>query len=745
MTNMRSRYVLMLTTLFASVLTEAMVEPDSGKPSMHAVRVPGSITLTGRLDDPAWSQAVPVELNYEVTPGDNTPAPQRTVVRALYDDKFLYFGFTCEDTQPDAIRANISDRDRMYQDDWVFVAIDTYGDYQRSYEFCVNPFGIQGDLLATINSEDENADWIWHSAAEKNTNGWSAEMAIPFSSLNFPDADSQLWRINLLRTIPRASRTQISWTRQDRNIPGLMTQAGYLKGISAISSGGAIELLPYAIGQKIGGLADVDDPHSKFGYDPFQGRIGGGIKYSPGPDFSLDAVINPDFSQIETDAAQISVNTTFALQYSEKRPFFLIGRELLETPMYYSRSINDPVGAARLIGKTGSLSYLYMTAYDRNTIFDIPGEEGSNTIGTALKSLVNVGRLRYDVVDETYIGAMLLTRNLSGGHNYVAGVDWNTKFWGNWYFGGEGFVSQTKELNDTTILRSHRTFGRTGYNAAFNGEEYSGEGLHTNLSHSGRAYNFGLTFNDFSPTYQAYDGSFSQNGYQQFYMNHSYTIYPESSFVDRGSIGFNSNLQFDSYGSKKEQYVQPYISLTLKGQTGLYVQHLAVNDERFGGRWFNGIHRTYFEVSSRPLNAISLYAYGQFGRFIYRSDSPTMGRGHTLGASVTLKPGSRWNISLSYDRARLADPGSGELFYDGNIYRTVVIYQHSSEIFVRAIVQYDSFEQAFQLYPLFSYKLNAFTTFFAGATSDYINYGHEVGMANTGQQYFLKVQYLLML
>jgi hypothetical protein len=209
MTNMRSRFVLLLTTLFASVLSEAMVEPDSGRPSIHAVRVPGSITLTGRLDDAAWSQAVPVELNYEVTPGDNTPAPQRTLVRAMYDDRFLYFGFKCFDTQPEAIRANISDRDRMYQDDWVFVAIDTYGDYQRSYEFCVNPFGIQGDLLATINGEDENSDWIWHSAAEKNENGWTAEMAIPFSSLNFPDADSQLWRINLLRTIPRASRTQI--------------------------------------------------------------------------------------------------------------------------------------------------------------------------------------------------------------------------------------------------------------------------------------------------------------------------------------------------------------------------------------------------------------------------------------------------------------------------------------------------------------------------------------------------------
>jgi hypothetical protein len=295
------------------------------------------------------------------------------------------------------------------------------------------------------------------------------------------------------------------------------------------------------------------------------------------------------------------------------------------------------------------------------------------------------------------------------------------------------------------VLDSKREFGRTGFNAAFNGEEYTGNGIHINLSHSQRSYNFGLTANNFSPTYQTYNGSFSQNGYRQFYMNQGYTAYPESSFIDRGSIGFNANLQFDFYGLKKEQFVQPYMSLTLKGQTNINVQGMVVYDERFGGIWFTGINRFFFEVNSRPLNEISLSAYGQFGKFIHRSDSPTLGKGHNLGASITVKPGSQWNISFSYDRARLADRKSGELFYDGNIYRAVMIYQYSSEIFFRTILQYDSFGRGIQLYPLFSYKLNAFTTFYAGATSNYRNYGDEMGMTNTDQQYFVKVQYLLTL
>ncbi len=716
---------------------------NNEKLTIQVIKLDRPIELTGKLDDPNWSKAEPVELNYEVTPGDNTTAPQKTLVRALYDDKFIYFGFKCFDTNPEQIRANISDRDKMYQDDWVFVAIDTYGDYQRSYELCVNPYGIQGDLLATINGEDSSIDWIWHAAAATNENGWTAEMAIPFSSLNFPDAEEQHWRINILRTIPRISRTQISWVRLDRNIPGIMTQAGFLTGLKNIKSGNSLELLPYTIGQKTGKLSDMENPNSGFKYDPYKGRIGGGIKYSPGPNFSLDAVINPDFSQVESDAAQISVNTTFALQYNEKRPFFLIGRELLQTSMYYSRSINDPLGAARIIGQSGSLSYLYMGAYDRNTVFVVPGEERSNTVPTTLKSFANIGRLRYDLGDESYIGGMLMTRDFSGGNNHIAGIDWNYKFWSNWYFSGEGFLSRTKELNDTTLLNSGRLFGNTGYNAAFNAERYSGNGVNLSLSHSERAYNFGFTVNNYSPTYQAYNGSFNQNGIRQFFMRHEYDYYPTNSFIDFGAVGFHSFMRYDFSGIKKEQVVQPYLSLTLKGQTNIYIQHLTVNDESFRGIWFKKINRISYSINSRPMNVITLSTYGQIGRFIYRTSLPTMGTGHKLGASITLKPTSRLNISLSYDRARLSSLETSELFYDGNIYRAVAIYQFSYEIFFRTIFQYDSFAKAFQLYPLFSYKLNAFTTFYAGATTDYLNYGGDIGTVNTGQQYFMKLQYLL--
>lgn len=712
-------------------------------PSIEAIRIDKPIELTGKLDNPLWLKAVPAELSYEVTPGENSPAQQKTTIRILYDDKNIYFGFDCLDTNPERIRANISDRDKIFQDDFVIVCLDTYGDFQSSYELAVNPYGIQGDLRAIKNNEDSSLDWIWFSAASKNEKGWRAELAIPFSSLNFPNKEEQNWRVNIVRTIPRESRVQVSWAPNDRNIPGFMTQAGYLKGLKNIQPGSSVELLPYAMGQQAGKLSDSKNPNSGIKYDAFQGRVGGGIKYSPGPEFSLDAVINPDFSQIESDAAQISVNTTFALSYTEMRPFFLIGRELLLNSVYYSRSINDPLAAARINGKTGSLSYLYMTAYDRNTIFVIPGEERSNTVGTHLKSFVNIGRLRYDIGDETYIGAQIMARDLSGGHNYLIGIDWNYKFWNNWYFSGQGFLSQTKELNDETILSSKREFGQTGYNAAFNGEKYSGNGVSFELTHSSRNYGFDLEYRNISPTFQTYNGLSDQVGLNQFAMSHEYEFYRENSFIDSGEFGLGSFLRYDYYGTKREQVIQPYLSLTLKGQTNVQLQYFLVNDESFGGVWFDKINRCSLYINSRPLNEIAISFNGQLGKFIYRSSNPTMGYGHTLSTSLTLKPTPKLNIAISYVRARLSDNVTDELFYDGNIYRAVAIYQFSPEIFFRTILQYDSFQKAYQVYPLFSYKLNAFTTFFIGATSDYLNYEGEFGVTNTNQQYFVKVQYLL--
>jgi hypothetical protein len=713
------------------------------KDRFQAVRIDRPLQLTGKLDDPLWKLGRPVHLLYEIDPGENTPAPQQTTAVALYTGDYLYVGFRCFDTRPGEIRANVTDRDRIFQDDFVMVVLDTYGDRQRGYEFVVNPYGVQGDLMRTLNSEDETFDALWHSAAVRNDSGWTAEFAIPFKSLRFPNVAEQKWSVLLYRLYPRTSRAVLSWTKNDRNIPSELSQAGELHGLANIESGGSLEVLPYAMGQQAGVRIDAGDPTSGFSNEKVQGRIGGGIQYSPSSSFSLEAVVNPDFSQIETDAGQISVNTTFALSYQEKRPFFLTGQELLQTPMYYSRSINNPLGAARIIGKTGALSYLYLGAYDRNTPFDIPGGEASNTFASSRKSLSNIGRIRYEFGNESYLGSMIMTRDFSDGHNYLVGLDWNYKFWENWYFTGETFVSHTKEINDPALFQSERMFGTTRFTAGFDGEQYYGSGIHLNLSHQAREYQFSVTYNDFSPTYQTYNGLFSLTDYRQLYVQQGYTMYPQNSILDRVRIQIAGDLQFNHDGAKKEQMLEPSLCLQFKGQTHVDLMYLLVNDEKFAGVQFVNARRFMAYVNSEPWSAIAVSLDGQVGKFIYRTSAPEMGVGHSLSSTLTFRPTSKLKLEFSYSRSRLSSEATDILFFDGYILRTLAAYQFTSEVFLRGIVQYNSFDRSFNVYPLFSYKLNAFTTCYAGLTNDYLDFGRDFGFTTTARQFFMKLQYLL--
>jgi hypothetical protein len=739
--------ILLITTfllaLFSSHPASSGFSDGETKPRCLATRIERAIELSGKLDDPLWNLGQPVALAYEIQPGENIAAPQRTLATALYTTSHLYIGFRCYDSRPQEIRANRTDRDRIFSDDYVMAVLDTYGDYQRGYEFAVNPYGIQADRMKTLNSEDGTFDLVWHSAAARNDSGWTAELAIPFESLRFPNRHEQKWSLLLYRVYPRASRVIISWTPYDRNNPSDLSQAGFLTGLADVDSGGSFELLPYAMAQQAGSLLNTSDPASGFSNNKIQGRVGGGIQYSPTSSFSLDAVVNPDFSQIESDADQISVNTTFALYYPEKRPFFLTGQELLQTPMYYSRSINNPLGAARITGKSGSLSYMYLSAYDRNTPFDVPGEEGSNTFSSSHKSFSNIGRLRYEFGNEAYLGSMILMRDFPDGHNYLFGLDWTYKFWGNWYFSGEGCLSQTKELNDTVLFASDRRFGSTRYTAGFNGERYSGSGLHLTLSHTAREYNIGMEINNISPTFQTYSGLFSLVGYRYIGVLQGYTFYPENSVLDRASIRLSTTLLYNYDGVKKEQVVQPGIYLQFKSQTNIDASYLLVNDEKFHGVQFNNLRRFIFNLSSEPIRELSFQLDGQIGKFISRSSSPEMGSGHSFHSTLTVRPTSRLKVDLSYSRAHLSSLAADTLFFDGYVLRSVAAYQFTTEIFLRGIIQYNSFEKSFHVYPLFSYKLNAFTTFYVGLTNDYLDYGDARGFATTCRQFFLKLQYLI--
>ncbi|HUW94130.1 MAG TPA: carbohydrate binding family 9 domain-containing protein [Bacteroidales bacterium] len=738
----------LLITVAVTAKSASPGKADTLKPTLPVVKINEHINLSGKMDDPLWLQAMPVELNYEVMPAENTPAKQKTVASVLYNNDYLYFGFRCYDSQPSAIRANLSDRDKMFGDDFIVVSIDTYNNYQKGLEFAVNPFGIQGDLMMMgSGNEDSSYDMVWHSAASVDNEGWIAEMAIPFSVFSFNSAAIQDWTITLCRSLPRDSRYLLSWTMLDRNNPSWLGQGGLLKGLEGIKPGKSLSFLPYIMLEQKGERSDVSDPESPMELSKLKARIGGGITYSPGPNTTINAVINPDFSQIESDAGQISVNSTFALYYPEKRPFFMSGMDLLQTPMYYTRTINNPLFAAKINGKAGRFSYLALAADDRNTSVIVPGEEQSNTVTTEERSFAGVARIRYDMENENFVGALFLNRNFTDAHNYLGGLDWNLKFWKNWYWQGELFLSHTREMNNPDLFNSTREFGSTGKDAAFNGEKYYGTGMHLALMRAGRKYSFTLVQNNFSPTYQTYNGMFPEVNGRNSYMNHSYTFHINKKFIQRIRLSSTASLGYNYDGVFKEFIIQPSVYISMIGQTSLNYSYMAVNQERFRDVLFKGVNRSQFMIETTPLKGVSVSFSGSAGRYIRRSEVPELGKGYNLATELSLEPTSWLKTSFSWSTARLESIASGDEFYNGHIFRNVTTLQFTRKLFIRGIGEYNTFSNSFNIYPLVSYKFNAFTMFCAGMTQDYLEYNLDENniYRTTGHQYFVKLQYLFTL
>ncbi|MCX7761878.1 MAG: DUF5916 domain-containing protein [Candidatus Kryptonium sp.] len=729
--------------LLAFLLSLVQLVNSQNEFILRAIKIDGEIKIDGKLDEKFWEQAERVDLKYEIQITDNEPSAQKTIAMALYDSENLYFGFICYDSNPSEIRAHITDRDRIWEDDFVILIIDTYGDNQNAYEFAVNPYGIQGDAMRVGNSENITFDFVWHSAGTIVDSGWTVEIAIPFKSLRFP-REKQEWNILIGRNYPRKSRFIFSWTPVDKNNPCLLCQGGRLVGIEGITLSKFVEFLPYVMGYQSGFIRDYNDPSLGFKNEKVKARAGAGLKLSPNPELTIEGVLNPDFSQVESDAYQISVNTTFALYYPEKRPFFLEGAEIFQTPLrvFYSRMINKPIFAFKLKQKSNGVTIAYLSSLDEKTPFIIPGEERSSTVPTGLKSFVNVGRLKYDFGEQSYAGLLFTARNLTGSYNYVGGVDWNYFFWKNYYFKGQILYSTTREMNNTNIFSSRRKFGNTNYDAGFNGERYFGNLVYLEFLRSTKHHSLEISYRDISPTFQPHLGFITANNIRQVEIENQFTFYPKNSIIDIAFVFIEGGLKFNYFGTRKENWILFGFGGQLKSQTNVFVGFLPVNDEIFGGRKFERIHRVFVNVYSVPYKFLTISLNGEYGRKIYRTIDPKLGFGWDLNVSLKLKPTEKIEISAWYAQAKLRDEKTNELFYYGYVTGLVGIYQFNPNLFLRLITQYDSFSGSIQAFPLLSFKLNPFTIFYIGSTVDMLDFGGIYGVKQTSREFFLKIQYL---
>ena len=438
----------------------------------------------------------------------------------------------------------------IFSDDWAGFFFDTYNEKKQAYELIVNPYGIQADLIWNApGNEDETYDAIWYSNAQIHDKMWTVEMVIPFKSIRFPNKSEQVWNFHLIRNHPRINREQICWDPISRDDPTLYSHSPKMYGINDIKGGNNLEILPFAVGSQRGSISDYSNADSKFDNEKVKGQFGLNVKYGITSNLTSDLAINPDFSQVESDAAQVDVNNKFALYYTEKRPFFIEGNDIFKSPMniVYTRSINNPLFAFKLSGKIGRTDVGYTVAYDQKTPFIIPFQEGSDFIVTDRTSTSNILRLKQAIGNnDSYVGLILTDREVNkdnnkafdvDGYNRVFGFDGNFRFLENYSVTFQSVRLFTREINDTNY-KNTSMFNNGKYTAALDGEYFAGFSNYLSLNRSARHWNFQLSYNDASPDTRRDNGYNSNNDFRTIQTNQYYDFYPEGKIIKRVEPSF---------------------------------------------------------------------------------------------------------------------------------------------------------------------------------------------------------------
>jgi len=735
----------------------------SWKPnSEREVTVPrinnSKIDIDGDLNEAAWMNAKKFENFSEVDPGDNIKPTVKTEAYIFYDDENIYIGYKCYENDINSVRKTFTSRDLIFSDDWVGFFFDTYNEKKQAYELIVNPYGIQADLIWNApGNEDETYDAIWYSNAKIHDNMWSVEMVIPFKSIRFPNRSEQIWNFHLIRNHPRTNREQICWDPISRDDPTLYSHSPKMHGIKDIKGGNNLEILPFVVSSQRGSLNDFNNSESGINNEKIKGQFGLNVKYGITSNLTSDLAINPDFSQVESDAAQVDVNNTFALFYPEKRPFFIEGNDIFKSPMniVYTRSINNPLFAFKLSGKIGRTDVGYTVAYDQKTPFIIPFQEHSDFIATDRKSTSNILRLKQAIGNnDSYVGLILTDREVNkdnnkafdvDGYNRVFGFDGNFRFLENYSLSFQSLRLFTREINFPDYTNPER-FDNGKYSAALDGEYFAGFSNYVSLNRSARRWNFQFSYNDASPDTRRDNGYNSNNDFRTVQTNQYYDFYPEGKIIKRVEPSVYGYMRYDYDGRIREQFAQANLYFRLPLQISTNFGFFLVNNEMFGGIFHEGVRRANFNLSFSTFDWLRGNLYIASGKSIVRTENPYIGYVNDYEVSGTIKPVDRITLENSYVYYELLKSFGGEKIYAGYIFRNKTNVQVTKNLSARLIFQYDTFSGNFNFSPLISYKINPFTIFYVGSTYDYndvVSTPNDVyKKVLTDRQYFMKLQYL---
>ena len=727
----------------------------TGRPTMRPPRTREGPRVDGRLDDAVWRDALHITDFVQQNPIEGAPATEATDVWIAYDSQNLYLAVHAHYADPSLMRANRNDRDQAFEDDNIAIYFDTFLDQNRAYRFSVNGYGVQGDAIVNargysrrargrrtgsysmsrneIPTGDSSWDALFDSGGQIVDDGFTAEMAIPFKSLRYPERDRDIphrWGFQIVREVRGKDENQV-WAPVTRNISGFLTQVGLLEGMTNLSMSRNLEILPTFTGIQHGSLDSRGDFVTK---DPSP-EGGLNVKYGITSNLTADVTFNPDFSQIESDLPQIEVNQRFALRYPELRPFFLEGAEIFQIlgplTFVHTRTIVDPEFGAKLTGKLGNTTLGMIVADD-----EAPGRVEPGNLAYGRKANNIVGRARYDLYAESYLGAIFTHRGFMDSHSTLGAVDGNFR------------VGQTQGVGFKLAQTDHRDL-----------DGVSRQGQMVDLSYrlNSRHWNSFVALYTLSPDFRHDIGFVRRVDTKRLYSRLGYNFWPESWVLNWGpSIQYGRNHNFANDLDDEDVRL---------GFNARFARNISFNaDVREEMERYRGIrfHKRAVSVGGE-VNTNRMLVFGGYyrqGDEVKYEENPYLGRGGSGSFFAAVRPVSRFQSELNLSVSDFIDLRNGaDTIFDVKILRTLSTYQFTDRFLLRNIAEYNTFDRKFGLNWLLTYRVNAGTAFYVGYDDHYQQadrlYGDIDGdgfqdqlfptltfMQQTNRAIFTKVQYL---
>ncbi len=496
----------------------------SAQPHVTVVQATDEIRVDGHLDEADWDRTEVIDHFEQFIPVYGGPPPGRTEVRILQDEQHLYLGIRVTGVDY-PLRARMSERELINSDDQIGIYLDTFYDGQSGYIFYLNPLGVQQDVAFHAGNWNGSWDAVFHSRGHVTEDGFELEVSFPFRSLKYPAGqEEQVWGLMLTRKIP-ALGAKYSWPRMERNHPQFLTQALPMRGVQPPSRGSGLELIPSVTAVQAGSRSNPSEPMEYNDLDPWHEAVRPSLDARLGltPNIGLTGAFNPDFSQVEADTTQISLNQRFAYWYSEKRPFFLEGAGYFsDRPgTLYSRSIQDPLYGVKVAGQEGAWSVGLLHAVDRAPAATVnengaPGFDSADVTGARADNTLL--RVRMEAVEDGWVGFTFADKRLRRptgsvrSANDVVGMDAYIPLGGRWWGSGHAFQSFTGDEDDE-VLSGQNLSGAVGRNG--------GEGV-----------GFRLGAGTLTPGHRRETGYLTQSGLSSASLYLDYTFEPTSERID---------------------------------------------------------------------------------------------------------------------------------------------------------------------------------------------------------------------